>query len=491
MSQTLGRSTASGLLWLLLQGLSGRLGSFLSQLVLAKILLPEAFGAIGLAYTVTTLVNAFVSFGIDDILLQRLRTMYLWVSPAFWTSLGGAVIGMTLMLVAAPFAARIYGNPNLIGLVAVLAISLPISAFSTIPVVKLRGALNFRFLGIYATIETLSMQLATVLFAAAGFGAYSFVIPLPLAAFVKVCVFWSRSPTRIRMRFHRVQFLHIISSSFLVQATRLVVEAVNQGDYIVLGLLANDATVGIYFFAFRLAAQPLQMLAGNFGAVLFPALTQLRSEPARQEAAALRAARILAYVVTPVCFLQAALAAPVLHLMFGVKWNGAIPLVQILSLGLPGDATSWIAGALLVARRQFKRDLFYLAGSAIPFFAMVTTGALLGSAVGVAIAVSLYYALIKPINSWLVFRDQMRLADFMQIFVQPPAIAGAALGCAYLTAQLWLATHPLEQLVWIGTLGMLAYLGLLRLFMPNIVIEVLEQVPGAALLRRFARRAPP
>ncbi len=63
--------------------------------------------------------------------------------------------------------------------------------------------------------------------------------------------------------------------------TRLIVEAVNQGGYVVLGLMATDTVVGVYFFAFRLAAQPLRMLAGNFGAVLFPAFTQLRSAPSR------------------------------------------------------------------------------------------------------------------------------------------------------------------------------------------------------------------
>ena len=99
--------------------------------------------------------------------------------------------------------------------------------------------------------------------------------------------------------------------------------------------------VGAYFFAFRLAIQPVQLLAGNLSNVLFPILAQLRGDPARQGEAALKASRVLSYVVMPYCFLQAAVAKPLLTLVFADKWLAAIPLMQILSIGLAFDAVSW------------------------------------------------------------------------------------------------------------------------------------------------------
>jgi O-antigen/teichoic acid export membrane protein len=488
-STTLGRSTATGFLWLMLQSLSGRATGFLSQLVLARLLMPDAFGRIGLAYTVTTVASAVVSFGIDDILLQRLRKFDLWVGPSFWSSLILSLIGMVLMLLAAPVAASFYHTPGLVGLIAIMAINLPIGSLSVVPAVKLRAQMNFRYLATYTSAETLAMQVATIVLAALGFGAYSFVIPLPVAAAVKVAVFWHKAPARITLRYHRAQIGHILSSGFLVVATRMVVTAVTQGDTMVLGLMATDAVVGVYFFAFRLAAQPLRMLAGNFGNVLFPAFTQLRTDPVRQIDAALRASRILAYTVTPVCFMQAAVAAPVLHLMFGARWDGAIPLVQILSLGLPGDAVAWVGGALLVARREFRRDFVYIFMFAIPFFVMVVAGAELGSSLGVAIAVSLYYALVKPINSWLVFRESMRLGDVIGIYVTPPLTAGIACGAA--DAASWLpafAGQPLVQIAVILLVGPLLYVLTLRLLMPTVLREVLARFPVDALLWKVGRR---
>jgi PST family polysaccharide transporter len=489
LAPSLARRTTHGFLWLLLQGLSGRAGSLLSQLVLARLLLPQAFGEIGLALTVTSLVNAVIAFGIDDILLQRHRTMRLWVAPAFWSALGLALLGAALMVGAAPVAARIYSSPGLTGLVAVAAINLPVSALFLVPEVKLRAALNFRFLGAYASIETLTIQLAVVLCAALGFGAYSFVAPLPVAAAIKSIIFWRKAPVYIGARPKLGQFRYLIGSGLLVQASRIVIEAVNQGDYIVLGLLASAHDVGMYFFAFRLAAQPLRMLAGNVGNVLFSALTQLRAEPARQVAAALRASRVLAFTVTPVCFMQAALAQPALHLLFGAKWNGAIPLMQALSIGLPGDATAWISGALLVANGQFRRDLRYLAAFAVPFFICVVIGAHIAGPMGVAVGVALYYALLKPVQSWMIFRGAVDGREFIQIYVLPPVLAGVAFGTPMLLNTLpALEGNDLLQAIVVLGLGSLLYIGLLLAFAPLVAREMMERFPVHAALGRFMRR---
>ena len=493
MQPTLRRTTATGFLWLLFQGLSGRLSSFFSQIVLARLLMPEAFGQIGLAYTVTALVTAIVSFGIDDVLLTRSRHIRLWVAPAFWSSLALAFAGMAVMLAAGPIAARLYHAPGLTGLIAVMAINLPLGAASTVPVVKLRAELNFRYLGSYATAETVAIQLATIACAAAGLGAYSFVLPLPAAAGIKAIIFWWKAPSLIRPGHRRLQYRHLVGSGLMVLSTRIMIAAVNQGDYIVLGLLASQSVVGVYFFAFRLAAQPLQMLAGGFGGVLFPAFRQLENDPARQMDAALRASRILAYTITPVCFLQAAEAAPLLHLMFGNRWNGAVPLVQILSLGLPGDALAWVAGALLIARGEFRRDVRLVAMFTPPFFACVLLGVWLGGAVGVAIGVSLFYALIKPVNSWLVFRHAMRVPDILHIYVVPLTLGLVTIGAAYGVAEAPpLSGNAVLQVVLIGLLGTVFYAAGLRLVAPATLREIIDHLPLGRLggvgrrLRRFA-----
>ena len=171
-----------------------------------------------------------------------------------------------------------------------------------------------------------------------------------------------------------------------------------------------------------------------------------------------------------------------------------MPLVEILSLGLPGDALAWVAGALLIARGEFKRDVRLVAMFMPPFFACVLLGVWLGGAVGVAIGVSLFYALIKPINSWLVFRQAMGWADILQIYVVPLALGLVTIGAAAALADTsaFSGSRPVQVVV-IGVLGPVFYMAGLRLVAPTTLREIVDHLPLGKLGgvgRRLRQMAP-
>ena len=397
-------SPAQGMLWLLAQMVGGRAALFLSQIILARLLSPEDFGSVGLTYTITAIIGSFTASGIGDVLLQRSRTFHLWAWPAFWIDVILASIGVALVLFLAPLGARLYGAPEITGLASVLAIAMPVAALSTVPLTAIRLSLNFRLLATIGTAEVLASQSLSILLAWYGMGSYSFVVPVPIMAAFKTVWLW----TIVRPRMHRPQpqraWLYLIKSGLLVWSVRLVNALIGQGDYFVLGLFASREDVGLYFFAFRLSAQPLLVLANNFRSVLYPILAQLRSQPREQYQRALRASQALAAMIFFAACLQAALAAPLLHLLFHDRWNGSICLVQILSLAVSFDAVPRIAGALLDARREFWKTLICLLVAFPWFFILVGLGAWLGRARGVAVAVGLYYAIFGPCYSFVAMR---------------------------------------------------------------------------------------
>jgi PST family polysaccharide transporter len=235
--------------------------------------------------------------------------------------------------------------------------------------------------------------------------------------------------------------------------------------------MAPKAAVGNYFFAYRLAVQPVQMLAGNFSNVLFPAFTRLRAEPQRQLEAALKASKLLAYTAVPYCFLQAALAPSVMRVLFGAKWDGAIVLVQILSIGLAFDAVTWVAGTLLSARGQFQRAFWYSCLFAPPFFVIVAVGAALAGAYGVAIGVSGFYIVMAPIYSYVVFkRTGATLHDIATIYGPPIGFAAlAAVAPALIASRL---ANSLEQMATILVLGFGIYGVLVKVLSPAVYEEV-------------------
>lgn len=492
-SHGLGQAATSGFFWLFAQSVSARLLGFLSQLILAWLLTPSDFGTIGLAYTITGIAQTLVSFGVDEVLLQRQKRLAQWSSAAFWISLCLGTIGMVAVWLAAPVAAHIYKSHSLTWIIIILSVAVPIRTLSIVPSVSIRLAMNFRFLATYNTFEIFAIQFGTIVFAWMGMGAYSFALPIPIVAVIKAAVFWSKSPPVYNRRIKAVQVWYVLGRSTTVFAKRAIVEIVNQGDYIVLGLIATKDTVGLYFFAFRFSVQPIRMLAGNLTNVLLPALAQLGSHPARQIDAVVRACRLLSYLVMPFCFLQAALAGPGLHLLFGQRWQGSIPLVQLLSIGLPFDAVFWIAGSLLSARREFGRSFRIALVSAPIFFTLVIGGAWLHGTLGVATAVVIYYMSYPPLCSILILKSGgVKIDTIVEFYLMPVLFAGGSIGAAYAVSLLpALNDHNLIRVTVISALGGSLYIGALYVFRRDMLMQLADRFQGPLNKMLTVMRRPP
>lgn len=482
-TRSVGKTTTAGIILSLLQGLFGRVLGLISQLVLAKILLPEDFGILGLATTISAFFTVLTNFGIDQVLQQRQRRMHLWATQAFWISLTLATIAAIAMSVYAPIGAHLYHNDKIIPLVWIMALGLPLSALSVVPEARLKTSLKFKFMLGYGSVEMIVTQVLMILMAWRGWGAISFVLPGALMAAIYAVVYWRVAPVPLRpVRVSR-GWKKMMARGSAAFGISLLIISIGQGDYITLGLIAPASVVGVYFFAFRLASQPLRMLASSFVWALRPALITMSHEPERQMNAVLKTATLLGLLTVPICFLQAAVARPGLTLLFGTRWAAAIPLIQILSISLPLDAVSWTPGALLDARGQFGRSLKYQLISAPFFFILVGAGVLLGSstigaATGVAIGVTLYYTIHPIVFTTLVFsREGVGIRRILSCFFIPFLFGSVTFGGAYAVSKAPPFQHSLiAQIAVTAFLGPSTYLLAIRQFSPAMYRDVRSKV---------------
>jgi len=389
-------------------------------------------------------------------------------------------------MLIAPLAALLYHSSDFVPLTLICSIGIPLTAMTTVPTVLLRTKLNFRFVAVYNVAEFVAVQILTVVLAFKGFGPYSFVIPTPILAFVRLVVFCAVAPFSLKRRFRFTQVAYLIRSGSAVFTSKFLIQLISQGDYFVLGVTSTKAEVGLYYFSFKLATQTVWIVAGNISNVVAPMLVKFSGRVREQVAVTWSVCRLMAFVAIPVCFLQALESQSVIRIFFGGKWFGAFPIVAILSIGLGLDAVTWITAAFMNARKEYGRGLAYTAAFAPLFFALVYAGARLDGAIGVAVGVGVYYALYGPIMSGLVLsRYEVKWAAVLGLFVRPTLLAVAA--CAIAAADR-LAPWPavllpvqvvLECVVWAG-----AYIALLALFNR----EVLLDVAGRFLPDRHATR---
>jgi O-antigen/teichoic acid export membrane protein len=488
-AQPIGSHLAKGVIWAFGQLAASRVIQFASQIALAWLLSSKDFGIIGLTFTLTGTVSALFSFGLEDVLLQRQNRLRLWISDGFWLSMLSGCLAAMVVVAISPAAAAVYHTPQVIPLAAVIALSMPFAALSTVPSAVVRARLSFRLVASIAAAETLMIQSLTITFAALGMGAYSFVIPLPIVALARALALWHfASPIAITSpKLKKWKFL--VGNASAVMGVNFITSLVHQGDYIVLGALYPNSVVGLYYFSYKIAVQPLQLLAGSLSNLLFPTLSKFQRDSARQYSSALKACDAIALIVTPACFLQAGLSEPFLRLLFPDRWLQAAPILQILSVGLAFDAVSWAAGPLLHARGEFKRSLLYSLITAPMFFGLVCIGAFYGSAMGVAMAVGIFYALVGPAYTYLVFRPGgIRPVQIAAIYITPTLLSGAIVLAAVLAAER-ISTLPIARALIILGLTIPTYLSAIRYLRPTTCRELVARISKLFVVKGVALRA--
>ena len=456
----------------------------MGQVVLAWLLLPEDFGLIGLAYTVTAFTTLIQQAGVREVLIHRHRHFHRWATPAFWMSLATGVLAGLMMAGAAPFVAMAYGEQELVGLLLVLALVSPLAGASTVPQAALESKLRFGLLARIAIIENLLQTALTIGLAWAGAGVYSFVVPRPIVVTIKLVILWAAARPRVRVRPQVRRWPYLLGDTSATLATGVLYSLVAQGDYIILGALFSASTVGLYFFAYYISMQAVQLLASNLARVIFPALANL-SDIRQQTSAFVRACGLISLVGTPLAILQAAVAEPVVLLLFSDQWAGVIPLIQILSIAAAFRIVLGACGSLLQAQGRFRFRLLLFTIYTPVFLMMVYAGAVTGEARGAAIGVSGYYAALGVFHLWLVIRPGGgRLRDAWGVYGIPILASSVTAAIGGYAAQ-WLPSIPgreLLQVLLTSAICLGGYAAIAYLLLPGRVHELFQHV--AAIRRR-------
>lgn len=483
-TRSLTHTTAQGFAWLVGQSIGIKLVTMAGQIVLAWLLSPEDFGKIGLAYTIAAFAALLQYSGVHHVLVTRQRHFRRWANSAFWMTTATGALAALLMIAAAPLSARIYHAPQVAGLLLVLSAAAPLNALSVVPSAKLQSDLRFGAIGSLGLAVTVATTGLSILFARAGFGAYSFALPQPLVALARTVAVWIIAPVPIGWSMQLRRWKYLLADSGYLLASSICSTLVMQGDNMTLGLLRSAEVVGIYFFAYNLSNATIQLLTNNLSAALLPALSKLQENPAHQTGAFLRAARQIGIVGVPLCLLQAVLASPLVRLVFHGKWDSAVPTLQVLSVGMALTLMGGPATSLILAQRRFAVFFRWSLLGAVTFLAMVAVGGLLGGAVSVAVAVSIFLAIFGPLGLRVAIAPTgAGWGEVGRVYGVPILASLVAIAPALLVSWLLSAVreHDLLNVAVTTIVVFLTYLAIIPKLAPSDFVELLARC--RALLR--------
>ena len=153
MADNLKRKTAVGMVWSIIQRF-GKLGiSFIANLVMARLLTPEDYGAIGILMVFISLSIVFIDSGFGNALIQKTNPTEDDYSTIFYFNLMISGVLFLILFFSAPAIAQFYKMDTLCDLLRVLSAVLIINALSLIQDCRLRKELNFKLLSISTVVS--------------------------------------------------------------------------------------------------------------------------------------------------------------------------------------------------------------------------------------------------------------------------------------------------------------------------------------------------
>ncbi len=322
----------SGLFW---SGI-GRFGSialnFLSNLVLARLLLPDDFGTVGMLYVFIALSNEFVMAGFGTALIQKKNPTRMDYSSVFWWNMAASVVLYGILFFSAPAIARFYALPEMCPILRVQGLSTIVLAFSLVPSYWLQKQFRFRQLSVRQLLAAAVGTVIGIALAFLGYGVWSLVFSNLLGSLAGVLLLWWTCDWRPSWAFSFASLKELFRFGGLMALSTLLGTFYANLQNLIIGKRYSAAELGYYTQAQKLENVPVQTLSFVLSQVSFTLFSELQEEKDRLRFAVRKNIQATCFLVFPAMALLAVIARPLIILLYGAKWEPAVPFFQMLCL---------------------------------------------------------------------------------------------------------------------------------------------------------------
>jgi lipopolysaccharide exporter len=319
-----------GSAWMIAMRWAIRGVGLVSTIILARLLSPDDFGVLAMAMVAVAILQSFTQSGVDLALL-RAETPQREHYDAAWTLeiIQGALLAAVLF-VTAPLVSGQFEDPRVTEVIRALSLAALVGGFQNIGVVNFRRNLDFRRefqFGIYKKLSTFVVTIAAAILLRS---YWALVIGQVAGRLVEVLLSYRMSDYRPRLSLARAGEIWGFSQWLILSRFSMLVN--RQFDRWVVGSIGGAPAMGNYFIAQDFASSPSDEVVAPMSRAAFPVYSRLRSDPGGLADALRRMLSSVTGITFATGLGMAAVADDFVHVVLGIKWVGAVPIIPWLGL---------------------------------------------------------------------------------------------------------------------------------------------------------------
>ena len=302
-----------------------------SLMILARLLEPRDFGLVGMVTAFTGVLNLFRDFGLSTATVQRQSVTEEQISTLFWINIAvGGTIGL-LLLTMSPLVVRLYHEPRLLPVTAVLSMGFLFNAAGVQHSAILQRAMRFTAI---ATIDIISLLASTsvgIVMALRGYGYWSLVTMTVLLPFLTTIGLWITTAWMPGRPHRKAGIRSMMRFGGTITLNSLVVYVAYNMEKVLLGRYWGAAAIGFYGRAYQLINIPTDNLNSAVGEVAFSALSRVQDDARRLRSYFLKGYSLVLALTVPITIVCALFARDLILVLLGPKWNDAVDIFRLLA----------------------------------------------------------------------------------------------------------------------------------------------------------------
>lgn len=324
--------TISAMIWSSMGTFGTTIVNFVSNMVLARLLMPEDFGCIGMLQIFISVGDTFVTAGFGQALIQKKNPTHLDYSTVFIWNMVASVVLYFILFISAPAIGAFYKMPLLCSVLRVQSLNLILFAFIVVQNNQMRKLLMFKELSIRNIVAALSGTVVAVIMALFGFGVWSLVASSLVSGIASIFLLWNMSSWRPSLEFSWKSFRELFSFGGLIAISTIVEKVYNNIQGVIIGRWYSAIDMGYYSQAAKLEQVPNHALSQVVSQVSYPVFSQLQDSIPALRQGVRKNIRSLVFINFPLCLLLFVVASPLIHLLYGMKWDASIPYFRLLCI---------------------------------------------------------------------------------------------------------------------------------------------------------------
>ncbi|WP_297493370.1 oligosaccharide flippase family protein [Acidocella sp.] len=481
----LARGAARGVAWNFATVLAERSFGFLILGLLLRVIPASVVGLIAIASAISDLARVVANSGAGE-QVQASPGDRSVEAGAFWSQFLASLAFMAGLDAVAPLIAGLYHQPELAVVLRIMGLNVVMTCFLLVPSARLTSQFRFRALGLMSLGSTVVGGMVALPFAYAGHGVEAMMYQRMAgvgfyAIGASIAARWvpARPPAFAVLRESFRFSLPLMEAAF--------VDYISVTGYVMLvGLRMPVAALGEFRIAQRLSEVLQEVAFMPARKVFMPVFVAVRHDKDRRFETTKQMLDVLSMAIFFVSAVSGAVARPLVLLMFGHKWQAAVPVFAIITLMAPATALYSVINPLLTAAGRTRLVSIYAwanvvtiaaaAWFAAPYGLIVLAWALAGRGITAVILfiLALRQGLERPAG------------PILRLLVLPLAGLLAARLAAYMVLGAWPGLALVPQLLVGVAVAAAAFAAVVLTLAPRRIAAMLARLHQALLGRKAA-----